>query len=178
VAFDAEFMFMLPVTAFSSGNDYELEPVYYSNVNVGEQVNGLLRVKNPSPTEELEIVELYSTEDCLKLFWPNQVQVASLSEANSNRDFSKYLRIEPGVKSKTILHYKFETDQAIDHRVVIQMVTSKGDVLRIPFYFHVYTDIVKFTPSVVDFGLISYRFDALRIPVAVNLRNGLDFSVV
>jgi len=62
---------MLPVTAFSISNEYEIEPVYYSNVNVGEQVQGFLKLKNPSATEELDIIELYSTEDYLKLFWPN-----------------------------------------------------------------------------------------------------------
>lgn len=81
VAFDSEFMFMIPVTAFAISNEYEIEPVYYSNVNVGEQLYGHLKLKNPSSTEELEILELYSTEDYLKLFWPNQVQVASVSEA-------------------------------------------------------------------------------------------------
>lgn len=73
-------MFMIPVTAFAISNEYEIEPVYYSNVNVGEQLYGHLKLKNPSSTEELEILELYSTEDYLKLFWPNQVQVASVSE--------------------------------------------------------------------------------------------------
>ena len=171
-------MFMLPVTAFSITNEYEIEPVYYSNVNVGEQVNGLLKLRNPSTTEELEIIELYSTEDYLKLFWPNHVPVASTLEAQSNRDFSKYLKIEPGAKSKTILNYRFETDQAIDHRVVIHMLTSRGDILRIPFYFHVYTDLVKFTPSIVDFGLVPFRFDLLKIPVSVSIRNGVDFNVL
>ncbi len=38
VSFDSEFMFMIPVTAFSITNEYEIEPVYYSNVNVGEVV--------------------------------------------------------------------------------------------------------------------------------------------
>jgi hypothetical protein len=66
-------MFMLPVTAFSISNEYDIEPIYYSNVNVGEQVQGSLKLKNPSTTEELEIIELYSTEEDLKLFWPNQV---------------------------------------------------------------------------------------------------------
>ena len=36
VAFESEFMFMIPVTAFAISNEYEIEPVYYSNVNVGE----------------------------------------------------------------------------------------------------------------------------------------------
>jgi hypothetical protein len=31
---------MLPVTSFHINNDYELEPYYYTNVNVGEQIQG------------------------------------------------------------------------------------------------------------------------------------------
>ena len=62
--------------------------------------------------------------------------------------------------------------------MVIHILTSRGDVLRIPFYFHVYPDLVKFTPSIVDFGLVPFRFDLLKIPVSVNIRNGLDFSVL
>lgn len=50
--------------------------------------------------------------------------------------------------------------------------------MRIPFYFHVYADLVKFTPSIVDFGIVPFRFDLLKIPVSVNIRNGLDFSVL
>ena len=52
------------------------------------------------------------------------------------------------------------------------MVTSRGDVLRIPIYFHIYPDLLKFTPSVVDFGIVPFRFDALRVPVSVTIRNG------
>jgi len=46
----------------------------------------------------------------LKLYWPNSVQLASQSEALSNRDFSKYLKIEAGAKAKSILNFRFETD--------------------------------------------------------------------
>jgi hypothetical protein len=84
--------------------------------------------------------------------------------------------VEPGVKAKTILTYKFETDQVVDHQAVIHILTNRGDVLRIPLYFHVYPDLVKFTPSIVDFGIVPFRFDLLKIPVSVNIRNGYEFS--
>jgi hypothetical protein len=58
------------------------------------------------------------------------------------------------------------------------MVTSRGDVIRIPLYFHIYTDLLKFTPSIVDFGIVPFRFDALRIPVLVSIRNGFDISML
>ena len=66
----------------------------------------------------------------------------------------------------------------VDHRAVIHMVTSLGDVLRIPLYFHIYPDLLKFTPSIVDFGIVSYRFDAIRIPVLVSIRNGFDIGML
>lgn len=100
VSFSNMFNLMIPVTSYHIANEYELEPIYFTNVNVGEQVQGQIRMKNPSTIDEIEIVELYSTEEYLKLYWPNSVPLASPSEAQSNRDFSKYLKIEPGAKSK------------------------------------------------------------------------------
>ncbi len=49
-------------------------------------------------------------------------------------------------------------------------------MIRIPLYFHIYTDLVKFTPSIVDFGTVPYRFDGLRVPVSVSLRNGFEIG--
>lgn len=65
---------MLPVTAYVSANDYGLEPVYYTDVNVGEQVLGQLAIKAGS---DYEIKELYSTDDYFKLYWPNRVPLKS-----------------------------------------------------------------------------------------------------
>jgi len=66
----------------------------------------------------------------------------------------------------------------VDHRAVIHMITSLGDVIRIPLYFHIYPDLLKFTPSIVDFGIVPFRFDALRIPVLVSIRNGFDLGTL
>lgn len=66
----------------------------------------------------------------------------------------------------------------MDHRAVIHLVTNRGDVIRIPLYFHIYQDLLKFTPSIVDFGIVPFRFDALRIPVLVSIRNGFDTSML
>ncbi len=88
------------------------------------------------------------------------------------------MKIEAGAKTKTILHYKFETDQILDHRSLIHILTNRGEIIRIPFYFHVYPDLVKFTPSVVDFGIVPFRFDLLRIPVTVGFRNGYESGVL
>jgi hypothetical protein len=88
------------------------------------------------------------------------------------------LKIEAGAKAKTILKFRFETDQLVDHRAVIHLVTNRGDVLRIPLYFHIYPDILKFTPSIVDFGIIPFRFDALRVPVNATIRNGFEIGML
>jgi hypothetical protein len=40
VCFKNFYNLMLPVTSFHINNDYELEPYYYTNVNVGEQIQG------------------------------------------------------------------------------------------------------------------------------------------
>lgn len=45
-------------------------------------------------------------------------------------------------------------------------------MLRIPFYFILYPDLLKFTPSIVDFGIVPFRFDAIRVPVSVQIRQG------
>ena len=66
----------------------------------------------------------------------------------------------------------------MDHRAVIHMITSLGDVIRIPLYFHIYPDLLKFTPSIVDFGIVPFRFDALRVPVLVSIRNGFDLGTL
>lgn len=114
---------MLPVIAVIAPNKYEIEPFYFTNVNVNEQVSGTIRMKNPSSNQTLEIVDIYSTEDFLKLYWPNQVnqvQLGSASESKQAKDFVKFLKIEPGEeKKKTVLAFRFETQEMVDHRAVV-----------------------------------------------------------
>jgi len=113
----------------------------------------MIKLKSDS---DFEMLETYSTEDFVKLYWPNNIQVASPQENKSSKDFSKYMKIEACTKLKSVFKFIFYTDQAVDHRAIIHILTSKGDVLRIPIYFHIYTDLVKFTPSIVDFGTVPY----------------------
>jgi hypothetical protein len=70
----SKYVFMMPVTAFVQSNPYDIEPIYYTDVNVGEQVLGMIKMKSDS---DFEILETYSTEDFVKLYWPNNIQVAS-----------------------------------------------------------------------------------------------------
>jgi hypothetical protein len=48
---------------------------------------------------------------------------------------------------------------------------DSGILIRLPVYFHVSLDIVRFEPPLVDFGIIPWRFNVLRMPVSVKLRN-------
>jgi hypothetical protein len=108
-----------------------------------------------SPTS-FDIVEIYSSESFLKLYWPNRVEVASNAEQKSPKDYTKFLKIEASVTPKNVLSFIFQTDQAVDHRATVSIITSKGDLVLIPYYFHVYTDLVKFKPSIIDFGIVPY----------------------
>ena len=40
-----------------------------------------------------------------------------------------------------------------------------------PMYFHLYNDIVKFTPSIADFGVVPLNFDTMRMPVSLHIRD-------
>jgi len=51
ISFSNMMNFMVPITSFHIANDYELDPIYYTNVNIGEQVQGQIKIKNPSATE-------------------------------------------------------------------------------------------------------------------------------
>ena len=82
---------MIPVTAFVGPNSYGLEPVYYTNVNVGEQVLGLFQIQSKV---DFQVLDLYSTENFLRLFWPNRVEVGSSTETAAGKDYSKYMRVE------------------------------------------------------------------------------------
>ena len=35
-----------------------------------------------------------------------------------------------------------------------------------------YNDIVKFTPSIADFGVVPLNFDTMRMPVSLHIRDG------
>ena len=55
---------------------------------------------------------------------------------------------------------------------------DSGHIMRLPLYYHVYPDIVKFLPSIVDFGVVPINFDALKIPVSLKIRNGMGLKML
>jgi len=40
----------------------------------------------------------------------------------------------------------------------------------LPFYYHVTRDPVKFSPSIVDFGFVPFRFDTIVIELHARIR--------
>ena len=84
----------------------------------------------------------------------------------------------PPGESRVVLAVNFKTSDQVDHNAIIHLVTEQGHVMRIPLYYHVYEDIIKFLPSVVDFGVVPMNFDALSLPVTLKIRNGHDISML
>jgi hypothetical protein len=59
----------------------------------------------------------------------------------------------------------FEINRTLDFVVVIHIRTSLLDIIRVPLYYHVHQDFIKFTPTTIDFGLAPLNFDILKIPL-------------
>ena len=53
----------------------------------------------------------------------------------------------------------------MDFYIEIHIRTSLHDMLRVPLYNHVHSDVIKLTPKVIDFGLNARNFDMLKIPI-------------
>ena len=59
---------------------------------------------------------------------------------------------------------------------MVHLKLDTGHVMRIPLYYRVYFDIVKFMPSIADFGVVPLNFDTITLPVTLNIRNGHDIK--
>ena len=70
----------------------------------------------------------------------------------------------------------FQTSELIDHNAMVHLKLDTGHVMRIPLYYRVYFDIVKFMPSIADFGVVPLNFDTITLPVTLNIRNGHDIK--
>lgn len=55
---------------------------------------------------------------------------------------------------------------------------NSGHIMRLPLYYHVYYDIIKFLPSIIDFGVVPLNFDPIRLNVTLKLRNGHGFRML
>ena len=80
--------------------------------------------------------------------------------------------------TKNLLICEFYTEEAVDHQAVIHIYMNNGHILRVPLYFHIYEDIVRFTPTIADFGVSAFKYDAMRIPVSVNVRRATNINML
>lgn len=151
---------MLPVSLFVSENVFGLKPLYYANVNVQEVVKTKIMISNPSSDEDIVLQKAYSTEDFVTLKW-----------LSADEPLVDQLTIKPG-ESKQVMTAHFSTTELVDHNAMVHLVLNTGHIMRMPLYYHVYQDIVKFLPSIVDFGVVPINFDLIRLPVSLKLRNG------
>lgn len=53
----------------------------------------------------------------------------------------------------------------MDYFAGIHIRTNLHDIIRVPVYYHVHSDLIKFTPAVLDFGLVPLNFDLLKLPI-------------
>ena len=169
IGLNKRYVFMLPVTAFVIENQFGLKPLYYSDVSLGQKIKTPISIKNPYP-HDIEVLEAYSTVDFVQLYWPNEKEVNASQDEPVLRDYSQFMQI-PKDQQKVLVNAVFETDQLVDHQASIQILINQGILIRLPIYYHVYADLVKFTPSIADFGVVPINFDALRIPVTFRIRD-------
>lgn len=66
---------------------------------------------------------------------------------------------------KHISDIVFEINRTMDFFFELHIRTSFHDVIRIPIYYHVHSDVLKLTPGLIDFGLAPLNFDVLKIPI-------------
>ena len=163
--FADEWIFVGTLNAYVIHNSYDISPFFVTDVLVNETFMMPLFISNPSATDTMIIEELYSTDKLLQLKWPNTSHVISNSLDEIDDSVIKYILIPEGGSRKHISDIVFEINQTLDYSFEVHISTSLGDVIRLPIYYHVHSDVLKMTPSVIDFGLSALNFDNLRIPI-------------
>lgn len=154
-----EWIFIGSLQAFVVPNAYEIYPFYVTDMLVNHSVELPLFITNPSATDTLIIEELYSTEEDVKLHWPN-----SKDPVDSEASVVSHILVPEGQR-KLLVNMVFEIDRTLDFYVEIHLRTSFMDIIRIPLYYHVHQDVARFSPPAVDFGLVPYTFDLLKVPL-------------
>lgn len=76
----------------------------------------------------------------------------------ADSSISHYLKV-PALSIKHVVSLVFQTAQAGDYYAIIHFRTSQADIIRMPVYFHVNTDVIRFSPTLIDFGLVTLNFD-------------------
>ena len=140
--------------------------MYYADVTFFEVIKTRIEVYNPTD-QPLILAEAYSTEEFVTLAWPNGKEINA--QDTHSKDYTTYLTIPPK-RSRTVLVAEFKTNVLVDHHALIHLMFESGHIMRLPLYYHVYADLLKFLPSIVDFGVVPLNFDAIRIPVTLKIR--------
>ena len=70
------------------------------------------------------------------------------------------------------------TEQIVDHNAMIHLMFDTGHIMRLPLYYHVYYDILKFYPSIIDFGVVPLNFDLIRLNLTLKIRNAHNIRIM
>lgn len=161
-----EWVYVASLNAFVVPNAYDIQPFYVTDVNVNQTVELPLFITNPSTTDTMIIEELFSTEEDVKLKWPHNKEDMSekFDSLEGGASPVQYILIPEGSR-KQIANMVFESNRTLDFIVEIHIRTSLHDIIRVPLYYHVHQDFIKFSPNVLDFGLAPLNFDILKIPM-------------
>jgi hypothetical protein len=162
-----DYIYISSFNAYVIPNQYEIYPFYVTDINVNHSIELALHITNPSSTDTLIIEELYSTESDVKLKWPHATHPITTnpdSPADSSDSVISHILV-PENGRKHLVNMVFEINRTMDFYVEIHIRTSLHDMLRVPLYYHVHSDVIKFTPNVIDFGVIARNFDMLKIPI-------------
>ncbi len=120
------------------------------------------------------MIEIYKTESFIDLFWPNGKNISTDLNEQTDLPPKEHLVLPQG-KTKHIFEVRFAAKETGDHRAVVHIYTNQGILVRLPLYFHVTPDLLKFDPPIVDFGFVPYRFDTITIEVYAKVRtNGSE----
>lgn len=66
---------------------------------------------------------------------------------------------------KHLANVQISCNGSLDLTAEIHIYTSFQDTIRIPIEWHCHSDVVKFTPPIIDFGLAPLNFDILKVPL-------------
>jgi hypothetical protein len=160
-----DYIYISSFNAYVIPNQYDIYPFYVTDINVNHSIELALHITNPSSTDTLIIEELYSTESDVKLKWPHTTHPISTNPDSADGDSVISHILVPENGRKHLVNMVFEINRTMDFYVEIHIRTSLHDMLRVPLYYHVHSDVIKFTPNVIDFGLIARNFDMLKIPI-------------
>lgn len=65
---------------------------------------------------------------------------------------------------------RFTAREVGDHRAVVHIYTNSGILVRLPLYYHVTNDLLRFDPPIINFDYVPYRFDTMTIEVFAKIR--------